>query len=184
MHGTMKRVPKPNWRLKKTLARRVEVRVMEPNDIKFLWAAYKKGGLAEMDPALSDGSMSADEFRTAFDVIAARYSEGWTIIAETPRNGVRPVGAVFGALAPLVGYVIVAGIAWFPWASRRNVVEGTIAFFNTARRHFPMIGYATGGHSRLYEVCCMHGIMRRIGTSHAVFPGQPAAVYETRSIKK
>lgn len=155
---------------------------MSPDDIKFLWATYRKGALTSMDARFSDASMTAEQFREAFDEIAGRYSEAWTISADTKR-GFMPVGMIFGALAPLSAYMIVAGILWFPWAGSRNVVEGTVAFFNAARNQMPMIGYATDEHKRLYEVCCMHGIMRRVGTSEVVFPGQSAAVYETRAKK-
>jgi len=179
----MKRAARPSWRLKKTLARRIEVRVISPDDIKFLWATYKKGGLTSMDARFADETMDVEQFRAAFDDIAGRYTEAWTISAETKR-GFIPVGMIFGAVAPLAAYMIVAGILWFPWAMPRNIVEGTVAFFNMVRNQIPMIGYATDAHKRLYEVCCMHGIMRRVGTSMVVFPGQSTAVYETRSTDK
>jgi hypothetical protein len=182
MHGTMKPSARKNWRLRKTLARHVEVRVMSPDDIRFLWATYKKGALTPMDARFADAGMTPEQFSEAFDEIAGRYNEGWTISAETKR-GFMPVGMIFGALAPLSAYMIVAGVLWFPWATKRNVVEGAVAFFNEARHHIPMMLYATEEHKRMYEVCCMHGIMRRIGTSEVVFPGRSAAVYETRAKK-
>lgn len=171
--------PKPNWRLKKTLARHVEVRAMQPDDLKYLWAAYKKGALAPLGEVFSSADLDQEKFRQAFDMAAEQYSEGWIISAGT-RHGFRPIGLVLGALSPLSAYMVIGGIVWFPWASRRNIVEGTVSFFNLIRKSFPWIGYASNAHKRLYEVCCMHGIMRRIGTSYVVFPNEAAAMFEAK----
>lgn len=167
--------PPTRWRLKKTLARHVDVRAMEPDDVRYLWAAYKKGAaFGEAFPP----DMDAAAFRKKFDDIAGGLSEGWLISADT-REGFRPAGAIFGAVAPLGAYMVIVGGVWFPWATKRNVLEGTVAFLNTVRK-LPVVWYATEEHKRLYEVCCMHGIVRRVGTSFVVFPGREAAVYETR----
>lgn len=167
--------PQAKWRLKKTLARRVEVRAMEPNDLKYLWAAYRKG--ADFGEAFVP-DLDAAAFRERFEAISSGLSEGWIITADT-KEGYRPAGVIFGAVAPLGAYLVIVSATWFPWATKRNVLEGTVAFLNTVRR-LPVIWYATDEHKRLYEVCCMHGIVRRVGTSFVVFPGRPAAVYETR----
>jgi hypothetical protein len=171
--------PKKNWRLKKTLARRTQVRPLEADDLKYLWASYKKGALASMGAAFADGEMNPDQFKEAFDTAAQHYSEGWIVLAET-RKGFIPAGVVLGKLDTLLPFMIVGGIAWFPWATGRNIIEGTVAFFDAMRRQMPCIGFAIDDHKRLYEICCMHGIMRRVGTSQVAVPGRAAAVFETR----
>lgn len=170
---------RPNWRLKKTLGRHVEIRPIESADLKYLWAAYKKGALAAMGEEFASGAMSSEEFSASFHDTAERYSEAWTVIAST-RRGMMPVGVIFGSLAPLAAYLVISGAVWFPWASRRNIIEGTVAFLNAIRKQAPAMLYARDEHKRLYEIACMHGIIRRVGTSHIVFPGQSAAVFETR----
>lgn len=165
-----------NWRLKKTLARRVTIRPIGDDDLKYLWAAYRKGTLETIFPK---ENMSSGEFRGAFDTIASKFSEGWIIEADTSK-GRLPAGAVFGKVDAVLPYMIVAGIVWFPWATNRNVLEGTVSFFNEMRRVMPCMGYAVDEHKRLYEVCCMHGIMRRVGTSRVVVPDRNAALFETR----
>lgn len=165
-----------NWRLKKTLARQIEIRTISPDDMRFAWAAYRKGSLASMSEAFKNPALSQEQFDREFVDALSRYTEGWIIVANQ-----RPIGMVFGVQAPLSLHMIVGWVVWFPWATKRNVLEGTVAFFDTVRRQFPMMGYANGEHKRLYEVVCMHGIMRRVGTSQIIFPGQSAAVYETRA---
>jgi hypothetical protein len=171
--------PRKNWRLKKTLARRTQIRELDASDVKYLWASYKKGALAAMGAAFADGQMNPDQFKEAFENAAQNYSEGWIVLAET-KKGFIPAGVVLGKLDSLLPFMIVGGVAWFPWATHRNIVEGTVAFFDAMRRQIPCIGFAVGDHKRLYEICCMHGIMRRVGTSQIVVPGQAAAVFETR----
>ena len=169
-----------NWRLKKTLSRRIEVRGIEADDLKYLWATYKLAGLPQIGEVFADKSMKADAFQSAFEEAAAQFSEAWTILAETKR-GYIPAGVMFGNVAPMGAYMIVTGAVWFPWSTSRNVIEGTVAFLNMIRKRMPSMFYALDEHKRLYEVVCMHSILRRVGTSHIVFPGRSAAVFETKA---
>lgn len=162
-----------NWRLKKTLARRIEIRPIEDADVRYAWAAYKLGKF----PILPEG-MDAAQFKSAFEMLVlTTYPATWVVSAES-HKGFIPSGIVFASFAPLNAYLIIMGITWFPWVSKRNILEGTVAFFNGVRKQLPIIGYANEEHKKLYEVCCMHGIMRRVGTSHVIFKDGPAAVFE------
>lgn len=140
----------------------------------YLWAAYKKGALSEM--GLDDG-MTSEQFDDAFAASIERFTNGWIIVADTKR-GRLPAGILFGTMTPF--FTIMSGGAWFPWATRRNVVEGTVAFFAAKRREFPIMFPADEPSKRLYEICCMHGVLRRIGTSFTMMPGKSAAVFESR----
>lgn len=171
--------PKPNWRLRKTLARKIDIRLMQPGDMKYLWAAYKKGALSPMGEDFAIPDMDASAFKVAFEAKAEKFSEGWVVSADTAK-GFIPCGAIFGKFDAVLPFMIVAGIVWFPWASSRNIIEGSVTFFHSVRKPIPTMLFATDEHKRLYEVVCMHGIMRRVGTSSIAFPGQQAAVFETR----
>lgn len=160
-----------NWRLRKTLARRIETRPIEDADVRYAWASYKLGKF----PIIADG-LGAAEFKPTFErMVLSDYPATWVVSAETAK-GFMPVGIVFASFAPLNAYLIIMGISWFPWASDRNKLEGVVAFFNMLRKQFSWIGYAKPEHKRVYEVCCMHGIMRRVGTVH--FDDGPMAVFE------
>jgi hypothetical protein len=150
---------KKNWRLSKTLSRSIIVRPIEDVDVKYVWAAYKKDGLAQF-PFPKD--LDAPTFKSAFEhfVLSSAHA-AWSIMA----NG-RVIGLAMGQfVGPLM---IITAINWFPWASRRNIVEGTVHLFNSIRKQFPVIGMANDEHRPLYEACCMHGIMKRVGTSHSM----------------
>lgn len=163
---------KKTWRLSKTLARRTEVRPIENEDVKFAWAAYKNGALDAM--GLPQG-LDAAGFKSEFErYVLTNTPATWTIITET-KNGFIPSGFVFGQLG---AFLTIVGIAWCPWASKRNIIEGAVRFFNRIRREMPWIGFAADEHKAVYEVCMQHGIMSRIGTSHSL--GKRMAVFEGR----
>ena len=100
------------------------------------------------------------------------------------RKGFIPVGVVFAAWAPNAPFLIVSGASWLPWASKRNIVECMVGFLSRIRSELQLQFYATPEHKRLYEICAMHGIVRRVGTSYVAMPGHPAAVFETRTPEK
>ncbi len=169
---------KKNWRLSKTLKRPVEIRPIEQDDVKYAWASYKKGVLGSMGPPFDKDGMDAPTFKTEFETFVLTHAHAaWTVMAQTS-NGFLPVGLVLGSWAPNGAFMIILGISWFPWATRRNIVEGTVAFFNRLRKEMGWMGFASLEHKRIYDVCCMHGIMNRVGTS--LQSGQPIAVYEGR----
>lgn len=168
------------WRLKKTLKRAVSFRPIEDEDVKYAWAAYRKGALAAMGPAFT-AEMSAEDFRKLFEAfVLMHHHAAWTLIAPT-KNGVIPVGIVLAAWAPNAPFMIVNGCCWFPWASKRNILEASVSFFSGVRKEHQLMFYATDEHKRTYEVCAMHGIIRRVGTSFVAFEGKHAAVFETRA---
>ena len=178
--------PGPKWRLKKTLARKVDFRRTEDGDLRYVWAAYKKGALEPMAGPFASADMDAETFKQTFgETLLKRYDFEWTLLAECAR-GVVPVGMVMAfqghkdpSIAP---FLVVGDIIWFPWASRRNKVESAVYFFTHARKIFPFIDYAHGEvNKRFFEMLSRHGVMRRIGTTFSVVKGEPVAVFETRA---
>jgi hypothetical protein len=166
---------KKNWRLGKTLSRQIEVRPIEDDDVKYAWAAYRKGALEAMGFA---PDLNAQTFTDAFEsYVLTNARAAWTVMAQT-KDGFIPIGFVLGDWAPQGAFMMIVGISWFPWATRRNIVEGTVAFFSRVRKEMNLMGFASREHMPLYDVCCAHAVMRRVGTSH--MNGRWTAVYEGR----
>jgi hypothetical protein len=164
------------WRLSQTLRRTVDYRPIEAEDIKYLWAAYKQGAFPDMEAGLEP-----DEFKeTFYSIVQAKFHAVWTLFGPT-RKGFIPVGVVFATWAPNGPFLIVTGAVWMPWASKRNIVECMVGFLNGVRKEFALQFYALPEHKRLYEVCAMHGAVRRIGTSYTAIAGKHAAMFETRA---
>jgi hypothetical protein len=167
--------PAPKWRVKRTLKRHTEFRPIEADDIRYFWAAYKQGA----DLGMAEG-MSPEEFKELVGQwIAQKVQMAWTVLASV--NGkTMPVGSVFCAWSPFGNFLIVLYVIWMPWASKRIILESTINFVATARKEYNFQGYAAPEHKRLYEVCAMHGLCRRVGTTYTAMPGTSLAVFETR----
>lgn len=168
-------MPDNKWRLSRTLKRRVDSRPIEQDDVKFAYAAYRGGALKDHFPE----GLSAAGFRTAFEAfVLSQAHAAWVVIAHT-KNGFVPIGLALGGWAPQGAFMIIIGIVWFPWASKRNIVEGTVGFFNDLRKQFKWMGFALNEHKKIYQVCCVHGVMRRVGTSY--MGDKHPAVYEGRN---
>lgn len=176
----------PKWRRGKTLARRVSFRPIENEDIRFAWAAYKKGALAPLSAEFAVPTMTVEEFNVAFPAtITTRYHGAWTMFADT-RRGNMPVGLAVGfyphpdpAFAP---FMVIADMIWFPWSSVRNRIESAVYFFHVIRSTIAMVAYANGDtNKRFFEMICQHGVMRRIGTTFNMVKGEPVAVFETKA---
>lgn len=173
------------WRLKRTLARKLAFRALERDDMRYLWAAYKKGCLKSLDGPFLNDDMDAAQFSAAFErELTDSYQCAWILIAETKR-GFMPVGAVLGFYSHpnprLAPFMIIGDMLWFPWASPRNKVESAVYFFNRIRHEIPMVEYANEDAKRFFEMIAAHGVVRRVGTSHNVYPGIATAVFETRA---
>ena len=173
------------WRLKKTLARTQDFRPLERDDLRYIWAAYKKGSLASMGGVFASPDMDSVDFSTAFEAeITTVYHAAWILMADTKR-GIMPVGLVLGFYSHpnprFAPFMIIGDMIWFPWASKRNKVESAVNFFNRIRHEIKMVEYANEKAKKFFEMICQHGIMRRIGTSFNVYPNEPTAVFETRA---
>lgn len=179
---------KQSWSLRKTLRRKPHMRSIKEDDLKYIWSAYQQGALTDLGAAFENTGLKPAEFNKVFiDHVHAQYSFvvgddaislAWSILANCKKKFI-PVASVYGVFHPLSHVIIVAGISWYPWATARNKVEGTIKFFNKIRKDIKMIGYARPEQKALYEVAMKHGIMRRVGTSHTIFADVPATIYET-----
>ena len=173
---------KQEWRLSRTLKRATDFRPIEEEDVKYAWAAYKKGALASMGDKFSDGLMSPEEFNAEF--VSAILSGGYScwVLFSNNKHGFSPIGIVLGAEPfPGASYILINGMCWFPWASKRNIVEAMVCFLNGIRKQIPLMFFSLHEHKKLYEVCMKHGIVRRVGTSYGAIPGMPSAVFETRA---
>lgn len=170
--------------MRRTLRRRTDYRPIEREDLKWVWAAYKKGALASMGPPFIETDMASEDFREAFETeIVANYNAAWTLFAETPRGFV-PAGLALGFFSHhdtrRAPFMILGDLIWFPWASTRNRIEAAVGFFNRVRHEIAIVEYARQKDKPFFMVMMRHGIMRQVGTSMNVYVDEPAAVYETR----
>lgn len=165
------------WSRTKTLSRNAEFRPIEVDDVKYAWAAYRAGELEGFEPGLE-----AVEFRDLFkSLILSRFDAAWTLISDTKRGRV-PIGFALGFYPhpDASGFLFIDTMLWFSWATARNRIESAAKFFDDVRKEIPMLGFAKIEHKKFYEALAKMGILRRVGTTVNVFPGESASIWETR----
>lgn len=155
------------------------MRLTDPDDMKYLYAAWRKGAKpldviqAENDPT---------KFLEAFTEHATpRYDVGYTLVAKPPGKEVMPVGLVF-AIKPFFQQPVlwIGDFIWFPWASPRNKLETSVHFLNQMRKEWTVIGFAEPDVIPFFEHICRYGVSRRAGTLFDLFEEGPRGVFQTR----
>jgi hypothetical protein len=168
--------------------------MMDPADIKWVGAAWKMRALDGLDPIFRE-PMTPDEFRRVFTWWTHQnfgiYGLGsnmqpelhgvgiWTILAKSKRGETEPIGFILGWVRGRV--IEIGGMVWFPWASQRNIVEGTVNFFDKMRHEACLLEFAEEKDRDFFNMIARHGVIRRVGTSHEIYPGAKALVYESRT---
>src|SRR5882762_7745338 len=102
-------IGKKTWRLSKTLDRKIEVRPIEQDDVKYAWAAYKKGDPGSMGPPFDKEGFDAPSFKSAFEAFVLTRSHAAWIVSGHTSKGFIPIGIVLGSWAPEQAYMIIIG---------------------------------------------------------------------------
>jgi hypothetical protein len=159
---------RPKYRLYRTLKRAHGFRDFKDEDIKYLWAAEKFNG-HEVDP---------EEFKESiYELMNSSYDFAW-IIEAIVKNNYRPVGVVFGINSGV--FTLLSDTVWFPWASKRNIIEGMVGFINKIRKQMLVLGHIDLKNKPFGEYIARHGIIRRIGTVDDIYKDEPAALFQSR----
>jgi hypothetical protein len=171
------------YRLSRTLKRFVEFRPMDDEHVRYVYAAYRKGALDGLSVDFKP-EMPAPAFKEAFyGHVARMYDDAWVLYATSQRGAYEPVGYVAVTTTKVAQPLFIADTIWFPWASSRNRIESMVNWINEMRRDNLITEYAQMKDKRFFEHICRHGIMRRVGTKHGLYPDGPAAEFESVGIK-
>lgn len=172
--GRIRKAKEKSLGRKRTLRRFVEFRPVDETHVRFAWAAYKTGGLDELN--LAEGLTPA-EFQEAFaDHVSQNYDAGWAFYAPS-KEGYRPVGMVFVVFVRSLTFV--GDMVWFPWASARNRLESTVHWFDQMRKQGGVTEYARAQDEAFFEMVAKHGVLRRVGLKYTIYDGEKAIEYET-----
>lgn len=151
-----------------------------------LFKAYEAGHLSSLGGSFEKDGLSEADFGEAVESeIEGNYDAIWALLAKT-RGRMVPVGFVFGFWAhpKIPPFMHVGDMIWMPWATRRNIVEASVHFFNRIRREIKLIEYARIKDKKFFQMLCDHGIMRHVGVSHVIYENEPAHIFETKAPEK
>lgn len=136
---------------------------MKEEDLKYFYASEKLKG-NQFDPKVFHVELSNN--------IQDAFNYGWVIETD------KPIGAVFGiACGP---FTVIVDMIWFPWATKRNRIEGAIAGINWVRKKMTCLLYCEEKDKDYYVHIAKYGILRRIGKIEGIYD-KPATLFQTRS---
>ena len=170
-----KKASLPRWR---TLKRGCSFRPLEDGDLKYLWAAYRRGAF-DKAPRFVPAGLDADGFRAAatewFANFAAAGGEVYALIGKTV-HGAIPVGM---AVLSTGGDFAEPHAVWFPEASRRNKLELALAFLIEQKRRHKLLIWVRASDWKLFDHICKYGAIRTVGKYRGYFPdGEDAFLFQ------
>lgn len=144
------------------------------DDLKWVWAAYRKGSLDALSEYFTN---DPGQFTAQWAALLEAEVYVWVMVADTLRGRI-PIGLVIGR--PFIDDVVIMGnFTWFPWASNRNVYESSVNLVNELRKDINMLFTVEQSAKDLAIWVARHGIIRRVGTLHDMEDG-PLAMFQSR----
>ena len=99
---------------------------MDDRDLRWLWAAYRLGGMPDAPPGLTETNLWPTLIRTIEGVRPG--VKGTALMANIPGKGRVPVGWLLAWPRSLnLPKVVEMHAIWAPWASARNRLEACVS---------------------------------------------------------
>lgn len=153
--------------LREVLKRTVRIEQMTEDDLKYAWAAYKKGW------SFFQPGLNAQQFKEQLSAILSRMDQVYLLSALSINNALYPVGIL----------VIVGGqrcephVEWFPWASKRNRLELLIRIARELRKTNKLMVYSTEADNLAFQIIRAYGLLQFGCKIKSFFPNGDLAVF-------
>jgi hypothetical protein len=146
---------------------------MSTDDLKYAWAAYRKGGFKDIPEGLAPV-----EFNERLLSGVEKVSEVYTLTM--PKDGSRlPLGLVFVNMINDPTPHILPSVVWFPWATTRNKLETFTKWLAETRLQAMVMITAPRSEHSFHLALCRRGILRTIGSIHGFFEDENAMLYQS-----
>lgn len=130
------------------------MRFFQAEDQRDLFAAYK---LAKGKAPYFEENLGPNEFVDALSVLINGFDASFVIQAE------RPLGLVLGMQDGVLPHIMWPHVWWFPWATPRNKIEGTLKFITELRDDFLLLIVGKEDEKDFWVHICKYGVLERIG---------------------
>lgn len=178
-----KRHPK----LSRLLTRDVWFADTATEDLPYLWAAYRKGCFGILSSEFSDG-ISKDDFSEKIENFILRNN--LSPVSFFSKKDGKDVMIGIGLFWIRGRILQTENLIWFPWASKRIILENYINFVNNTRKAIHVdsgkphviLEFAMEKDKGFFDHVCSYGIMSRVGTSIELYDNQKCCIYESRSL--
>lgn len=145
---------------------------MNEDDLSWLYAAYKKGCFGP----LFAPDMQGPDFKADCVKMLMKWPHRWVVRARY--RGTRELHPIGLVVATSDMHRLSPHAIWFPWATRRNIVEGLLGFLRDATEAGWLVIIASGDKYRDFFTKLMrYGIVKRVGVIPGWFADQEAAVH-------
>ncbi len=144
---------KKHPKLKRLISRGVRIRGVQASDAKFFYAGYRLGAFTALE---EHTDKNAAEFDSWFDGIIAPYSQLITAVGKDDK----PLCLVVGNTT---GEVMEIHSAWMPWASARNRIEATVAFFKEYNQWYTVVTTVSDAAVKFHKHVARYGVSRFVG---------------------
>jgi hypothetical protein len=149
--------------------RKVTVSPLSEDDMPFLWAAYRKGVWGDI---LRD-DLTRDEFSEAIYLLS---KQKMLFAIKAPNK--YPVVGIAGMTPG--EHCDQADAEWFPWATTRNKLEGSIRAILTLRDLSPFLIWANESQTEFLTHVARYGVLRRMGKFINTKTGKNMATFQSR----
>lgn len=146
--------------------------------LPYAWAAYKRGAFddKELFPEGLNSAEFTDRVREYHALILAANSKLWAVVAHTP-HGLIPVGMVG---VHYDGNLAFPHVTWFPEASRRNKIEGGVAFIRDLKKTHMVIITGPEKWAPYWRHLAKYGLLRAVGKIRDYYaPGDHAMMFQS-----
>lgn len=127
----------------------MRVRPITDSDVRFLYAAYKEGGFADL--IMPD--LPPQTFQDRIEALLGSVEYDWVLETD------KPIGLVMGR-AIAAGRGVEVQVDWMPWASTRNKLEGSAVFFREISKHLKIFIFADEESEPFWRRFCQYRMLR------------------------
>lgn len=152
--------------LHKELVKRVHYNATKDEDMKDYYKAYQMGAFKSMNPDLApELTYSFEEFLLVLGSVLKRNN----LLSVTFYVNKQRIGS--GFFWQRSDILEVAHMVWFPWASKRQIFESFLNFFEAIRRtvysetnsYFKVIEFASQKDVKFFDKFVEMGVLQKVG---------------------
>lgn len=158
--------------LSKTLKRRPRFHQTNDDDLRWLYAAYRKGSFDWQE------NLTAAEFNDKAIQFLLGFDQTYTLTAATGRGDI-PVGLVVAAVED---HRMQPHVLWFAWASARNKIESAVNFINQMRPIWKVIITVEEKNWGFFTHVMKHGVLDRCGKINGYYGNGNAMIFYSKDV--
>ncbi len=165
--------------MKAARRRGIQSRLLKESDTATLFLGYQTGAFKQIIGEIPEsGGLGLKEF-SAFVGMQAARGELWVTLGKSEKFKERDRVPIAWWLVHIrMDHLIEPHVVWMPWATPRQILEGSLRFILDQRVDREIAVYGERQFSPFWVRLAQYGLLSRVGTWPAYFPnGDTAEVW-------